>query len=96
MDEIQTEVQSLVDEGASQDDIRSTVTEMLESYGVEDPTLGPAADGGAGMAGGGYGAGAGGHGQGPADGTGAGSSAGAGGHGAGSGPHGPADGSCLD
>jgi hypothetical protein len=96
MNEIQTEVQSLVDEGASQDEIRSTVTEMLESYGVEDPTLGPAADGSTGMAGGGYGAGAGGQGQGPADGTGSGSSAGAGGYGGGSGPHGPADGSCLD
>jgi hypothetical protein len=60
---IQDEVRSMVEDDAAGEDIRATVTEMLESYGVEDPTLGPHADG--------SGAGSGPHG--PADGSGAGS-----------------------
>ena len=80
---IQNEVESMIDEGASQDEIRSTIVEVLEEYGVDDPTLGPAADGtGGGQFGQGPGTGAGQIGQGP-------------GNGASGGPHGPADGSCL-
>lgn len=43
--EIQTEVESMVEENATQEEIRRTVTEMLEAYGVEDPTLGPPVEG---------------------------------------------------
>lgn len=80
---IQTEVQSLVEENATHDEIRLTVTEMLESYGVEDPTLGPPVEMGPGA----------GHGL-----MGSASEAGQGngyGQSGGSGPHGPADGSCM-
>jgi Spy/CpxP family protein refolding chaperone len=105
MDEIQTDVQSLVESDATPEEIRATVTEMLESYGVADPTLGPPADGrqatgphghGPGV-GQGNGAG-GGQGSGENVGQGAGGAAGQGGVGSagGAGPHGPADGSCLN
>lgn len=78
MDELQTTMAALIEDGASHDEIRTTVTEMLAEFGVEDPTLGPPAD--AEQRHGGFGSGHGaGHGSG-------------GGHG--SGPHGPADGSC--
>lgn len=84
---IQEEVQSLVADDATPDEIRATVTEMLESYGVEEPVLGPPVDGR--QAAGPFG-------QGPGAGAGQGS-AGQGGSGfGGAGPHGPADGSCLN
>lgn len=84
---IRDEVQTMIDEDASPEEIRETVTELLADFGVEDPTLGPPAEGGQGM--GPFGQG---HAHGAWNGTGAGN--GAGGHG--NGPHGPADGSCLD
>ncbi|MFB6133145.1 MAG: hypothetical protein ABEJ44_07065 [Halanaeroarchaeum sp.] len=77
--DIRTEVQSMIEDGATREEIRATVTEMLASYGVANPTLGPPADGRLG---------AGPFGQGTGDGTGFGG-------GPGAGPHGPADGSCL-
>ena len=97
MDEIQTDVQSLVDSDATPEEIRATVTEMLESYGVADPTLGPPADGRQATGPHGHGPGAG-QGNGPGAGQGAGGTAGQGGVGSagGAGPHGPADGSCLN
>lgn len=88
---IQDEVTTMIENDAAPEDIQSTVTTMLADYGVEDPELGPPADGGQNMGPFGQGNGAGqGHGNGPADGTGNGAD-----QGAGSGPHGPADGSCL-
>lgn len=77
--EIGTDVQALIDEDASREEIRDTVRERLEEYGVEDPTLGPPADRGPGSN--------------SVD-RDADTRAGFGGAG-GSGPHGPADGSCL-
>jgi len=98
MDEIQSEVQSLVESDATPEEIRATVTEMLASYGVEDPTLGPPADDR--QAAGSYGQGPGaGQGNGAGAGQGNGANAGQGGgfgSGGGAGPHGPADGSCLN
>lgn len=41
---LQTVVQEQIDEGASPDEIHETVTEHLEAFGVEEPTLGPDAD----------------------------------------------------
>lgn len=87
VDEIQVAVEDAVDDGATREDIRATVMDMLEAYGVEAPTLGPPGD-----AERGYGQQR--HGQGhgfggPAhreNGTAAGS-------GPGNGPHGPANGS---
>ncbi len=89
---IQEEVTTMIENDASPDEIRSTITDMLSDYGVEEPELGQPADGGqaAGPFGQGDGAGQG-HGNGPADGTGNGA-----GQSAGSGPHGPADGSCIN
>lgn len=78
---IQGEVAAKIDDGASRDEIRSTILELLEQYGADDPTLGTAADGpGGDQVGHGPGTGAGQFGQ---------------GYGAGGGPHGPANGSCL-
>ncbi|MEF8831049.1 MAG: hypothetical protein V5A23_05880 [Halobacteriales archaeon] len=86
VDAIRNEVQSMIDDGATQGEIRATVTEMLESFGVEDPTLGPPTDGGQGE--GPFGQGAG---------NGGGQGAGNAGQGAGNGgPNGPADGSCQN
>lgn len=85
---IQDEVTTMIENDGAPDEIQSTITDMLADYGVEDPELGPPADGGQGE--GPFGQGAG-QGNGPADGTGNGT-----GHGAGNGPHGPADGSCMN
>lgn len=77
--EIDSEVEALLEEDASREEIRDTVRELLEEYGVEDPTLGPPADRGPGS---------------NSFDTDSDTRAGFGGAG-GSGPHGPADGSCL-
>ena len=88
---IQNEVTTMIENDVAPEEIQSTITDMLADYGVEDPTLGPPADGGQGAGPFGQGTGTGqGQGTGPADGTGHGA-----GQGAGNGPHGPADGSCL-
>ncbi|AOW79665.1 hypothetical protein HTSR_0466 [Halodesulfurarchaeum formicicum] len=42
---IQSEVQSMIENDASPTEIRDTVRTMLADYGVENPTLGPSADG---------------------------------------------------
>ncbi|APE94915.1 hypothetical protein [Halodesulfurarchaeum formicicum] len=42
---IQSEVQSMIETDASPTEIRDTVRTMLADYGVENPTLGPSADG---------------------------------------------------
>lgn len=91
---IQDEVTSLIENDVAPDEIQSTITDMLADYGVEDPELGPPADGGQeeGPFGQGNGA-AQGQGNGSADGTGVGHGAG---QGAGGGPNGPADGSCMN
>lgn len=86
VESIQTEVQSMIENGATQDEIRATVTERLEAFGVEDPTLGPPEDGGGADRPFGHGAGTGG-GHGPAGGQ---------ADGTGGGPHGPGDGSCQN
>jgi hypothetical protein len=85
---IQDEVTTMIDDDAAPDEIRSTITDMLADYGVEDPALGPPADGG--QSAGPFGQGQG-QGNGPADGTGNGT-----GQGQGSGPHGPDNGSCMN
>lgn len=76
---IQEEVQTLSENDADPTEIRETVQSMLTEFGVEDPVLGPPADGRLGE--GPFGQA---HGQGQGQG-------GVGGQG----PHGPADGSCL-
>lgn len=83
---IQDEVTALIEGDATPDEIRSTITELLSDYGVENPALGHAAAGGQGT--GPFGPESGPHGS--ADGPGHGA------QGAGNGPHGPADGSCLN
>ena len=83
MDEIQTSVVEALDEGAGRTEIRSIVSEKLESFGVDDPDLGPTDDLGRGD----------GH-NGP-NGDGAGRQGPHGGQGNGSGPYGPGDGSCV-
>jgi hypothetical protein len=85
---IRDEVRAMIENDAAPGEIRSINTEMLAEYGVEDPALGPPADGGQGAGPFGHGNGAGhGFGHGPADGT---------GNGHGAGPHGSADGSCMN
>ena len=70
VDAIQEEVAPMIEDGASQDEIRSTVTAMLEQFGVDDPALGPTGDRmGNGQFGQGPGNGAGGGPYGPADGS---------------------------
>lgn len=88
---IRDEVTRQIETDAAPEEVQTTVSGMLADYGVEDPTLGPPADGrqAAGPVGQANGA-AHGQGNGPADG------AGNGGQDATGGPHGPADGSCLD
>lgn len=104
VDTIQDEVRAMIDDDVAPEEIRATVTQLLESFGVEDPTLGPPADGRlhegpyGPMVGQGSGAGNG-HGpNGPADGPGAGSGHGpfgsADGPGAGNGPSSPGYGPC--
>lgn len=108
--EIQTIVVGQIEDGANRTEIRTTVSEMLTEYGVEDTVLGPPADTQARseQAGDQRAGPANGQGAGPADGTGYqhGGSADTtnsgqqdvadGQYGHGNGPHGPADGSCLD
>lgn len=91
----------MIENDAARDAIRSTVTDMLSEYGVEDPALGPPADWGHGAGPFGQESGVGqscgqhnganGQSNGPADGTSNGP-----GQDADSGPHGPVDGSCLN
>ncbi len=81
---IRDEVTAAIENDGAPEDVRSTVTSMLEDLGVEDPELGPPADGGQGEGPFGHAGG-----NGATDGSGA-------GHGAGDGPHGPADGSCMN
>lgn len=101
VERIQTEVTSMVDDDATQEDIRATVTDMLESYGVEDSTLGPPVDGSEYAEEVGQQAGYGQNSDSAPDqrgGWGAGDAGQRGvtdGSGVGSGPHGPGDGSCL-
>ena len=98
---IQVEVQSMLNEDASREDIRHTVRSMLSNFGVEDPALGRPSDGAqskrAIRQANGYRVGQGysyAHGHGVGNGTDQ--------HGPTvgsehrSGPHGPADGSCLE
>ncbi|AKH97768.1 hypothetical protein [Halanaeroarchaeum sulfurireducens] len=92
VEEIQEAVESEMDADASRETIRNTVTEKLQEFGVDGPTLGPTDDR----------VGTGPHGQNAGNGNAAGAGAGhgaAGGNGPGNaqgaGPHGPADGSCM-
>ena len=96
---IQDEVTTMIENDAAPENVQSTVTSMLEDFGVEDPAVGQPVDGGQGEGPFGHSNSAGqGQGNGPADGTGNGPADGTGngpGQGAGNGPHGPADGSCM-
>lgn len=98
VEQIRAEVTAMIDDGADREEIRDTVTEMLVEFGVEDPALGPGANGDQHLGpfgnadGTGYGPS-----NGPGDGYGPGNGAGNGpGNGHGAGPHGPADGSCQN
>lgn len=88
---IREEVTRQIETDATPEEIRTTVSDMLADYGVEDPTLGPPADGRQAAGPGGQANGAGhGQGNGPADET------RNSGHDATGGPYGPADGSCMN
>ncbi len=84
---IRSDVTDLIDSGAEPVTVRDRVATLLETYGVEDPTLGPSAETAVGV--GPYGQG---QGASQSDGTRLGQGNGMSGNG---GPHGPADGSCL-
>ncbi|MFB6113585.1 MAG: hypothetical protein ABEJ58_05720 [Halodesulfurarchaeum sp.] len=93
IEQIQSEVTTMIEDGADRAEIRATITEMLTEFGVDDPVLGPAA--GVGQQSSSFGQGPAGNGAG--NGYGPGNGAGRGpGVGQGAGPHGPADGSCLN
>ena len=86
---IRTTVLPMIEEGAAREEIRETVLNQLDAFGVTEPSLGPPADGGPGA--GSFGQDRDGGAMGPTEHGGQGF-AGTAGQG---GPHGPGDGSCL-
>jgi hypothetical protein len=88
MNTLRTQVRAMLADGADHDAVREQVRTTLQSFGVEDPQLGPMD---------GFGPRGSGAGTGPMAGTGPHGPGSGMTHqgGAGTGPHGPADGSCM-